>query len=342
MRNKKVRLKDIAEILNISIATVSKSLLDQPDIGEKTKKLVLQTAKRMNYQPDHFGKGLRTKKTMTIGVVLPRIVLYFNSTILKGIIDAAKKNNYHVIISESGHNYQDEKKAINTLINSKVDGILLSIARESLDIDYIIEASQIVPLVLFDKISHKIPLTKIVVDEEMGAYRAIEHLIKQGRKKIVIIKEASKTSISENRFNGYTNALIDYNIEIDNSLIKECKYMTVEEGFTITESLINKKVAFDALFGITDNVAIGAIKALKKNHFIIPENISVIGFSNSKSSTIIEPNLSTVSQPGLNMGKQAVKYLIEEINSNNPLSLNKTIELKTELIIRESSISIKV
>ena len=337
MRNQKVTLKDLASLLNLSVSTVSKSLLGHSDISEKTKQRVISTAKAMNYQPDLFGKGLRTRKTMTLGVIIPNVVLYFSSTILKGIIDYAKVEGYRVIISESGHHYQDEKNAINTLINSKVDGILLSIARESKDIDHILEASHFTPIVLFDKISYKTPLTKVVVDEETGAFNAVEHLIKQGRKRIVIIKEDSKTSNSENRFKGYKKALEKNGIAVEDVLLKDCHNMSVEDGFSITHELIQQKVPFDALFGTTDNVAVGAIKALKRNHFSIPEDVAVVGFSNSKSSYIIEPNLTTVSQPGYEMGKYAVKYLIEEINEDTSISANKTIELKTKLIIRESS-----
>ena len=339
MRSKKVKLKDMAEILNLSTSTISKSLLGHTDIGESTKKKVLELAKKMNYQPNLFGKGLRTQKTMSIGVIIPDITVHYSSLIIKGIIESAKDSGYRVIISESGHHYQDEKDAISTLINSNVDGILLSIARESHNIDHILEASKFIPIVLYDKVSTKIPLTKIIDDDEFGAETAVRHLIAQGRSKIVLIREKCKTSNSENRYNGYARALGNAGISVNNILVRECDTMSIEDGYAVTEELIAEKIDFDGLFGATDNVAIGAIQAMKKNNISIPKDVSVIGFSNSKNSTIIEPSLSTMEQPGYNIGKYAVKYLLEEILMDSDISTNKTIELKTKLIIRESSLN---
>ena len=327
----------MAEILNLSISTVSKSLLGHSDIGESTKKKVLELAKKMNYSPNLFGKGLRTQKTMSIGVIIPNITIHYSSLILKGIIETAKLSGYRVIISESGHHHQDEKDAINTLINSNVDGILLSIARESHDIEHILEASNFIPIVLFDKVSTKIPLTKIIDDDEFGAETAVRHLIAQGRSKIVLIREKCKTSNSENRFRGYTRALTKAGIVIDDNLIRECDSMSIDDGYTVMETLLQEKVEFDGVFGATDNVAIGAIQAMKKFGITIPRDVSVIGFSNSKNCTIIEPNLTTIEQPGYNIGKYAIKYLLEEILEDSDISTNRTIELKTKLIIRESS-----
>ena len=324
-------------MLSLSISTVSKSLLGHSDISEDTKNRVIEMAKKMNYQPNLFGKGLRTHKTLTIGVIIPNIVLHYSSIVLKGIIEASKDKGYRVIVSQSGHHYQDEKDALITMLNSNVDGILLAISRESQNVEHILDAAQFIPIVLFDKISLKVPLTKVVVDEENGAYAAVEHLLAQGRKNILIIREISETSNSENRFRGYAKALSDNGIPINKNLIGRCDNMTVTEGFALTESIIKRKIEFDGVFGATDNVAIGAIKALKKNGFSIPENVAVIGFSNGSKSTIIEPNLSTIDQHGYELGKLAAEYLIEEIREDLDFSANKTIELKTKLIVRESS-----
>ncbi|MET7029457.1 LacI family DNA-binding transcriptional regulator [Sediminicola luteus] len=327
----------MAEILNLSTSTVSKSLLGHSDIGESTKNRVLELAKKMNYQPNLFGKGLRTQKTMSIGVIIPDITIHYSALILKGIIESAKGSGYRVIISESGHHHEDEKDAMNTLINSNVDGILLSIARESSTIDHILDASNFIPIVLFDKVSTKIPLTKIIDDDEFGADTAVQHLIDCGRTRIVLIREKCKTSNSENRYRGYARALTRAGIAIDEKFVRECDSMSIEDGYSVMEALLAEKVEFDGVFGATDNVAIGAIQAMKKNGINIPKDVSVIGFSNSKNSTIIEPNLSTMEQPGYNIGKYAVKYLLEEISEDSDISTNRTIELKTKLIIRDSS-----
>jgi len=223
------------------------------------------------------------------------------------------------------------------MIDSNVDGLLISINKESKNIDHIIKASEHLPVVLFDKISEKVPLTNIIVDDQQGAFNAVEHLILQGRKKIVCICGAKNSYSSEHRLNGYLEALKKYKIPINSELILESEQVTISQGELAIQRLLYKATTFDAVFGITDNVAIGAIKALQKNKISIPEKVSVIGFSDSDKATIIVPNLTSVAQPGASMGRLAVRYLIDEIN--NPINVRtpKTIELKTVLKIRESS-----
>ncbi|MEO0527825.1 MAG: LacI family DNA-binding transcriptional regulator [Bacteroidota bacterium] len=337
MSFKKIKLTDIAKIHHVSVSTVSKALSGHSDIKLETKRKIIETAKKLNYVPDFYAKGLRLQKTFTIGVIIPDVLLYFNSTVLKGIIHTAKEMGYRVLLSESEHHYKDEKETIQKMMNSNVDGLLISINKESDNIDHILKASEHLPIVLFDKISDKIPLTKIVVDEEKGAFNAVEHLILQGRKRIVHIGGAKNSYSSAQRLEGYLKALKKYNIPIDLNLIYNCEEVTLDEGYKITQILLYNNIGFNALFGVTDNVAIGAIKALKEKKFRIPKDIAVAGFSDSEKAMIIEPNLTSVSQSGLRMGKTAVKYLIEEINNPMDVRTPRTIELKTTLKIRKSS-----
>ncbi|MEM6719903.1 MAG: LacI family DNA-binding transcriptional regulator [Bacteroidota bacterium] len=331
-------LKDIAKRLGISTSTVSRALNNHSDINLETKKLVEKTAKELNYQPNIFAKGFRSHRTRMIGVVVPKISHYYTSTILEGILEMAEANGYRVIISESKNSFEKQIEMLNTMIQFGVEGILLCLTRTTKDVKDILDVLDRIPLVLFDKVSSKIPCTQIIIDDKQAACNAVEHLINLGRKRIAIFKETENSFNSEKRYEGYLQALNDHNFPVDEKLILSTEDISVRQGKRLTNIILSLKERPDAIFAITDSCAIGIIQKLKQYNVKVPEDIAVVGFSNSFNSTIIEPNLTTVDQPGNKMGKTAVKYLIEEIE-NDSLSY-KTIELRTSLIVRESSFKV--
>jgi len=336
-----ITLKEIAKELKLSISTVSRALKDHPDINSNTAEMVKKKAKELNYHPNIFAQGFRSHRTQIIGVIVPSITHYFTDTILKGILDEADNRGYRVIISESNSDIKKQTEMLGTMIQFGVDGILMSLSKMTRNIDNILSVLNIVPLILFDKVSDKIPCTQIVINEEEAAFNAIEHLINIGKKRIAIIKETEFSYTSEKRYYGYLRALREYNIPVDDKIILSCEDINIEQGKELTSILLSLKKRPDAIFAITDKAAIGVIKTLKKFNIKIPQEIAVIGFSNSLSSTIIEPNLTTVDQPGKKIGRTAVKYLIEEIESDSDDNyLNKTVEISTSLIIRESSFKV--
>ncbi len=218
-----------------------------------------------------------------------------------------------------------------------VDGVLLALARRTTSVTDVLQILNRIPLVMFDKVSDKIPCTQIVIDDKEAAFNAVEHLINIGKKRIAIIKETENSFNSEKRFAGYLKALKEHNLPVDEKIILSTEDISLTNGRRLTNILISMKNPPDAIFAITDNAAIGAIKALNKFKIKIPEQIAVVGFSNSMNSTIIQPALSTVDQPGNKIGKTAVKYLIQEIETPNEDISIKTVKIKTSLIIRDSS-----
>ncbi|AOW19766.1 LacI family DNA-binding transcriptional regulator [Urechidicola croceus] len=337
MPNKNVvTLKKLAKELGISISTVSRALSNHPDISSETKARVKETAKRLHYIPNLFAKGFRTHKTFIIGLIVPDISHYFTSTLIKGIMQEAELNGYKVIVSESRNNELKQTEMLQTMNQFGVDGVLLSLARTTKNFDEIINTLQLRPLVLVDKVSTKVPCTQIVIDDEDAAFRIVEHLIQTGKKRIAIIKETEKSFNSEMRYLGYIRALKTYKIEIDKSLILSSEDISMEQGKRLGTLLISMKNRPDGIFCITDSAAIGVIKALNHNKIPIPNEIAVAGFSNNKASVIIQPKLTTIDQPGKKIGEVAVKYLLEEINNDIKVS-NKTIEIKTNLIVRDST-----
>ncbi|WP_046744414.1 LacI family DNA-binding transcriptional regulator [Kordia zhangzhouensis] len=328
-------LKDIAKRLGLSTSTVSRALNNHSDINPETKKNVQKIAKELHYQPNIFAKGFRSHRTRIIGVVVPKISHYYTSTILEGILETAELHGYRVIISESKNNFEKQNEMLNTMIQFGVEGILLCLTRRTKDVKDILNVLDRIPLVLFDKVSNKIPCTQVIINDKQAAYNAVEHLINLGKKRIAIFKETENSFNSEKRFEGYLQALKDNAIPIDEKLILSTEDISLEQGKRLTNIILTLQQKPDAIFAITDSCAIGVIKVLKKFNIKIPEEIAVVGFSNSVNSTIIEPNLTTIDQPGNKMGKTAVKYLIEEIESDS-LSY-KTIELRTNLIVRQST-----
>ena len=335
-------MKMLAQALNLSISTVSRALNDHPDISEDTKTKVKQLAQSKNYIPNIFAKGFRKHKSNIIGVIVPNITHYFTATIVRGILEQASMQGYRVIISESNNDVKKQNEMFHTMIQFGVDGILASLTKMTRDIGNILPIIDTLPLILFDKVSDKIPCTQITINDEEAAFNAIEHLINIGKKRIAIIKEREFSYTSEKRFAGYLRALKEHQIEIDEKIIISVDDISLQQGKRMANILLSLKERPDAIFAITDSAAIGVIQTLNKFNIKIPEDIAVVGFSNSKHAKIIEPNLTTVNQPGNTIGKTATKYLIQEIENENDtdLMVKKTIEIKTELIVRESTFGV--
>ncbi len=340
MKKEVTTLKKLGQILNLSTSTVSRALNDHPDISEATIERVKKLAQSMNYVPNIFAQGFRKHKTNIIGVIVPNITHYFTTTIIRGILEEASIKGYRVIISESNNDVIKQTEMLNTMIQFGVDGILASLTKMTKDIDNILPTLNTLPLILFDKVSNKIPCTQITINDEESAFNAVEHLINIGKKRIAIIKEREFSYNSEKRYAGYLRALKEYDIEVDEKIIISVDDISLQQGKRMTNQLLSIKQRPDAIFAITDNAAIGVIQTLKKFNVKIPDEIAVVGFSNSAHSTIIEPKLTTVDQPGETIGKTAVKYLIKEIEKTADVITNKTVEIKSSLIIRDSTFKV--
>ncbi len=335
-----ITLKELAKNLNISISTVSRALNDHPDISQSTKEKVKKLANEHNYVPNLFASGFRSHRTHILGVIVPNISHYFTTTVLKGILEEGENLGYRVIISESKNDDKKQSEMLQTMMQFGVDGVLLALSRKTKSVDDILQTVNRIPLVMFDKVSGKIPCTQVVINEEEAAYNAVEHLINTGKRRIAIIKETEGSFNSEKRFEGYLRALKEHNLPIDEKIILSTEDISLTKGRMMANILLSLKKRPDAIFAITDSAAIGAIKALNKFKVSIPDEIAVVGFSNSASSTIISPSLSTVDQPGNKIGRTAVKYLIDEIENPKEDLITKTIEIKTNLIVRDSSFKV--
>ncbi|OAB28128.1 transcriptional regulator, LacI family [Flavobacterium fryxellicola] len=334
-------LKEIACQLGISITTVSKALKGYSDVSAKTKKAVIDLANHLNYTPNSFAVNLRTKESKTIGLIIPTLVHDFFSTVIKGILEEAEKRDYLVIILQSNEKLEFEKTQIALLLNKRVDGILMSLSNETGEFEHLKSIiSHNTPLVLFDKIAKLVTCSKVTINDKKAAYDAVCYLIKKGYKKIAHFRGSYMPQNSIDRFLGYKKALEDHNIAYDSSLVFVCdNNMDFDDGYENAKKVIDEHSEIDAIFAVTDLVAIGIIKYFNEVGIIIPNQIAVLGFSNWFMSSVVTPQLSTIDQPGFEIGKRSASILFDEINlkKNNFPVVFQSIELPTYIIEREST-----
>ena len=337
--NQQVTILDIAEALGITPSTVSRALNNHPNISNETKKSVKDCAKRMRYRRNSAASSLRTGKSKTIGVIVPRINSHFISSVIGGIETAANKAGYNIIICQSNENMEAETNAVHTLLSKRIDGMLASISIETTSSSHFREVINMkIPLIFFDRICPDLDVSSVTIDDYKGAYKATEHLVKQGCRRIAHFGGSTGLDIYRRRLDGYKQALMNHQIPVDKELIFETNQMTDTKGSMLIEALYESKNQPDGIFSSNDNLAAGAMKFLKERNVKIPEKVAVIGFSNALFSQWMTPTLSTVDQHSELMGTHAVNLLLEEIKQTTASCVSRNIVLNPELIIRESSL----
>ncbi|HEY9047497.1 MAG TPA: LacI family DNA-binding transcriptional regulator [Ohtaekwangia sp.] len=336
MKNPQATIRDLALKLNISISTVSRALRNAPDVNPETKKAVLELAKKLHYEPNRVAQSLRIKKTNTIGVVVPEIAMHFFSSAISGIQEYAAKHDYSIMICQSMESLRTEKSNIHMLVSNRVDGLLISLSSETKDIEHLesLIAKQI-PIVLFDRITDELDVSKVVVDDHNGAFRGVEHLIKTGCKRIAYIGGPDGLYVSDQRLRGYRDAIRNYNLELDEELIMHCRDFH-NDPTEAARTLLNRPNRPDAIFCMNDPVAILAMQVLKEKGIAIPNEVSLVGFTNEPVSQFIEPSLTTIAQPAYLMGQSAAKLFIEQMDNKEDFKPITKV-LPTELIIRNST-----
>lgn len=335
------KLIDIANALGISVTTVSKALKGYKDVGEATRERVLEMVTTMNYKPNINAIVLRTNETKTIGVIIPAMVHHFFSSVLNGIVEEAERHGYMVIILQSNEKYELEKKQIQLLQLKRVDGILISLSNETDDFSHISNTIKNgTPIVLFDKIAKVVDCSKVVINDRKAAYDAVSFLIQKGYKNIAHFRGSLVPQNSIDRFLGYKKALEDHKIAFNPKLVYMCNHNTdFEDGYENAKLMLQEHDDVDAIFAVTDLVAIGAINYLNEIKVKIPDQIGVFGFSNWFMSKVISPKLTTIDQPGYEIGLKSAAILIDEIlqlKLCKPVK-HQTVELPTLIVEREST-----
>jgi DNA-binding LacI/PurR family transcriptional regulator len=330
-------IKDIAKELSISASTVSRALRDHPDISKQTKERVLETAERLDYFPDSLAQGLKSRRTNTIGIIVPEIKHHFFSSAISGIEDVTYNAGFTILVCQSNESVEREIVNLKALVSNRIAGLLVSVSQTTKDLSHFdILKRRGIPVVFFDRVVDDVNQSKVIVDDYNGAYEIVTHLIQRGYKRIAHLSGPTNISIGKNRLEGYKNALIDHGHPIENNLILEGGFRQVD-GETAALKLLDRPNRPDAIFAVNDPVAIGAFSVIKKRRIVIPYEIALVGFSNNPISALIEPSLTTVEQPSHEIGEEAAKMLLEKIKDKT--QTDKAVEkvLKTKLIIRQSS-----
>lgn len=335
MHKGQITIKDIAKELGISSSTVSKALKGHRDISSSTKQAVRNLADSWNYKPDQIALSLKSGLSKTIGVIVPEVAHYFFSTVISGIEDLAYDSGYIVMFCQSSELYTREVKAVETLLSRRVDGILVSVSKETENFDHFRKIQDGgIPLVFFDRNCEGIDTDKVVVDDETGAFDAVRHLISIGCKNIVHLSGPPNLSIGKNRKDGYLRALKEHNIPVDENNIIRCD--SREDAAMVVPELLRRSDKPDGIFAVNDLTAAAALKIIKDTGYNVPSDIAVVGFTSGLISEITSPTLTSVEQHGYLLGKEAVRLLIDRLEKkhDNP---NQTIIIKTELKIKEST-----
>ena len=337
MKNKQATIKDIAREIGVSPSTVSRALNDHPAISKATKARIKAKAIELKYEPNIVALSLKNQSTKTIGVIIPELIHFFFSSVISGIEEVAYDNGYTVMVCQSNESHEKEVKDVMALLAHRVDGLLISQAKEILNNDHYDEIQRRgVPLVFFDRKPDDVEAPSIIIDDALAAHGATRHLIDRGCKSILHLGNNLEMPISKSRVAGYKKALKESGQKIEDSKIIDCPSSMQNDSYMQILSLLEGGMIIDGLFASNDLLAIGAIKALKQHGLRIPEDVAVVGFSNWNFCDMVDPPLSSVDQPGKEMGKKAMKRLLKMIKEDED-GQNDVMILDTKLIIRKSS-----
>ncbi len=332
-----VTIKDIARELGISPSTVSRALKDHPDISVETKKAVKELARKLNYQPDLVALSLKKGQSRTIGVIVPEIVHYFFSTVISGIEEVASESGYRVMICQSNEKYEREIGSVEALLYSRVDGILVSLSKETRNVDHLKEVmNRHVPLVMFDRVSEELETDQVCVDDREAAYNAVKHLIRNGYKNIVHYAAPQHLGIGKKRKEGYIKALEEFDIPVREEFIIKCD--TIEEAVELTEQTMRLDPVPDAFFCVNDMTAAGVMKVLKRLNYRIPEDVAIVGFTNGEISNLPTPAITSIEQHGFEIGKEAAHLLIERLQQPDREIPPRKKVIKTTLVVKGSTV----
>jgi DNA-binding LacI/PurR family transcriptional regulator len=309
-----------------------------PDVNIETRKAVMALSEELNYYPNKLALSLKQKQTHNIGVIVPNLD-YVLATMVRGIDEVALEAGYTVMVCQSNESFGREIVNTRRLLDSLVDGFIVSVSSETKVFDHFrkIQEKQM-PMVVFDRVPADLKAPCVRLDNMDGGYQATEHLIEQGYKRIAILAGPKNLGISNSRLEGYLNALKKYKIKPDPDLIIHCDF-NQQYAYVATQELLSMKKRPDAIFTISDRMAIGAMLAIKERGLRMPHDIGLVGFNNEPVTSLVTPTISSVDQPAFELGKMAAKLFIETVHNNGDMSQVEEI-LKPKLYVRESSLRI--
>lgn len=333
----KITISDIAKELGIAPATVSRALSNHPEISANTKKKVKAAAERLDYRPNKIASSLRSGKTKIIGVLIPTAEHLFFGSVIHGISNLASQHGYDVLIYQSNESEEFEKKGIDTFIGARVDGILVSISKNTTDFSHFESVkNKNIPIAFFDRTNDELEISSVCIDDYMGAFMATESLIQAGYLRIAHISGPQHIKAFKERIRGYKDALNTYNINFEHELIYNGD-ISIEAGRKGVQYFLESAHKPNAIFAVEDFTALGALKELKEKGINVPDQFGIIGFCNDLFGEHITPSLSTIDQKTVQMGEEAFNLIYELISKKGEKTNYQNRILTPALILRESS-----
>lgn len=331
-----IKIKTIAEKLNLSTSTISRAFNDNADINKVTKDRILAFAKEHNFLPNHYASNLRDKKTKTLAVIVPEIVNDFFAQAINGIEEVARKKGFYILLYRTDDVFDIEVSFINYLNNGKVDGIIMSVSGEANDHNYLkkLEKKHI-PVVFFDRVYEDIDVSKVTTNDYESSFTATEHLIESGCRKIAYLVVNKSISIGKVRGQGYMDALAKHGIPFDDKLVIDCSQQEKENHTIIGNGL--KIIKPDGIFSSVERLALATYSVCNAMGISIPKDLKIISFSSLQIAPLLCPPLSTITQPAYEMGIKATELLFDEIENKGNKTGKKHIVLQSKLLIRKSS-----
>jgi len=337
-KGKEVTIYDLADRLNLSIATVSRALKDDPVVSRKTKRKIIDLAEKMGYRSNHFASNLRRQKTNTIGIIIHELNSNFITSVLAGVEKITAEAGYDLIIAHSSERYVKEAANAKNLFHKRVDGLIASLSFDTNDLEHFRPFEEKgVPVIFFDRVERSSKYAAVVIDNYKCGYQATEHLIEQGCKRIVHVTSSLKRNVYSERYKGYRDALFDNGIPFDESLLI-INDLSEKAGIESATCILSMKPRPDGAFITNDFVAAVCMRTLKANNINIPQDIAIVGFNNDAIGKLIEPALTTINYPGRDMGEIVARNLINHLEGKSNINTINTVIVSSDLIIRKSSL----
>jgi DNA-binding LacI/PurR family transcriptional regulator len=328
-------ITDIAKRVGLSASTVSRALNDHPDIKEETKNLVRRTAQELHYTPNPMAQSLKSRRTMTIGVIAPEIKHDFFSSAISGIEEVAHQHGYTIIVCQSNESVEREIANVDVLIHYRVAGVIVSISQETKCGEHFQELlRKKIPLVFFDRVCDDVQASKVVIDDERSAFDAVTYLLRKGYTKIAHFAGPQDLRICSKRMQGYLDALRQHGIPTAMEFVRHGG-LDEQDGYRSMDALIRDGAMPEAIFAVNDPVAIGAYQRIKEAGLRIPDDIAILGFSNSTIASLVDPPLTSIEQPSFDMGSRSAEILLDIIDGRT--TVPRTLVLETKLVVRKSA-----
>ena len=336
MKKRHVSLKDLADELGVSISTVSRALKDNPIISPELTGKIKELAIARNYIPNPLAMGLLRQQTKMIGVIVPDLVTHFYSSIISGIEEIAKEKGYYILIASSNESLEKEKESVNNLLKTRVEGIIACISQETNSFEHFERLIQNeIPLVFFDRVAETLEVSSVTVDGSEAAQNVTQHFYDNGYRRIAYISGPEHLNISKHRIDGYLKGLEACGLVFNPDLLVESN-LNAKDAVLATRKLLELKQIPDAIFGINDTIAFAAMKEIKRYKLRIPEDVALVGFTDEFHSTVVDPALTSVTHPTLQMGREAARLFFDQIE--NGIGSSEHVILPTSLVVRESSV----